>query len=93
MENKDTKRDYQEVVTAVEQQWEIVEITIGVIFFVWDSYSLFFKYTGNFQVPPEKNHPQPKFQFSLVIQIWPKFVLYKPSNTPYPPLNNYRVLY
>ena len=32
MENKDTKTDYQEVVTAWDQQYEIVEITIGIIF-------------------------------------------------------------
>ena len=35
MENKDTKADYQEVVRAGEQKWwEMVEITLGIIFFV-----------------------------------------------------------
>ena len=42
MENKDTNTDYQKVVRVGDQKWEIVEIMIGNIFFVSDSYSLFF---------------------------------------------------
>ena len=34
MENNDTKTDYQEIVRAGDQMWEMVEITIGIIFFV-----------------------------------------------------------
>ena len=35
IENKGTKADYQEVVRAGEQKWwEMVEITLGIIFFV-----------------------------------------------------------
>ena len=34
MENKDTKTDYQEVVSVGDQKWEMVEITIGIIFFI-----------------------------------------------------------
>ena len=37
MENKDTKKDYQEVVRAGNQKWEKVKITNGIIFFVRDS--------------------------------------------------------
>ena len=36
-------------------------------------------YTGSFQVPPEKNHPQLKCQFPPKIPIWIKSLLYKPS--------------
>ena len=80
MENKNTKTDYEEVVRVGDQKWEMVEITITIIFwFVWDSYSLFFIYVGNVQVPPEKNHPDPKCQFPPKIPIWPKSLLYKPS--------------
>ena len=80
MENKDTKADYQEVVRAGEQKWwEMVEITLGIIFFVWDSYSIFLIYVGNFQVPPEKHHPHLKFQFPPKMPIWPKPLLYKPE--------------
>ena len=36
-------------------------------------------YTGSFQVPPEKNHPHLKCQFSPKIPIWPTSLLYKSS--------------
>ena len=44
MENNDTNTDYHKFVRVGEQKWEIVEITIGIIFFLfaWDLYSLFF---------------------------------------------------
>ena len=74
MENKDAKTDYHKVVRVGGQKWEMVEIIIGIIFFVWDSYSLFFIYLGNFKVPPKKNHPYPKYQFPLKIAIWPKYL-------------------
>ena len=64
MENNDTKTDYQEIVRAGDQMWEMVEITIGIIFFclfVWDSCPLFFICAGNFQVSPTwKKYPHPK---------------------------------
>ena len=34
MENKDTKTDYQEVVSAGDQKREIVAIPIGIILFI-----------------------------------------------------------
>ena len=38
----DTKTDYQEVVYAGDQKWEMIETTIGIIFFsVWDAYYYF----------------------------------------------------
>ena len=79
MENKNTKADYQEVVRVGGQNWEMLEIRIKIIFFVWDSYSLFFIYGENFQVPPEKNHHHPKCQLPPKILIWHKSLLYKPS--------------
>ena len=42
MENKDTNTYYHKFVTVGDQNWEIVEVTIRIIFFAWDSYSLFF---------------------------------------------------
>ena len=42
MENNDTNIDYQKFVRVEDQKWEILEITIGIIFFTWDLYSLFF---------------------------------------------------
>ena len=69
--NKDTKTGYQEVVKVGDQKWEMVEITIGIIFYIWDSYLLFFIYVGNFQVPSKKITPtqsansHPKSQFDL----------------------------
>ena len=44
MENKDkdTNTHYQKVVRVGDQKWEIVQISIRMIFFVWDWYSLFF---------------------------------------------------
>ena len=50
MENKDTNTHYQKYVRVGDQKWEIVEITIGIIFFAWDSYSLFFIRTMSTQV-------------------------------------------
>ena len=32
MENKDTNTDYQKVVRAGDQKWEIAETTFGIIF-------------------------------------------------------------
>ena len=60
MENRNRKTDYQKVVRVGDQKWEIVEIIIRIIFFVWDSYLLFFIYAGNFPVPPEKKSPPPR---------------------------------
>ena len=34
MENKDTNTDYQKFVRVVRQKWDIVEIPIGIIFFL-----------------------------------------------------------
>ena len=80
-----------EVVRAGDQKWEMVEITIGVFFFVWDSCSLLFIYTENFQVAPKKNHPHPKCQFPTKTPSWPKFLLYKPGKWLNPPPPSPRV--
>ena len=56
MENKDTNTDYHEVVRVGDQKWEIVEIMIRNIFFVSDSYSLFF-IQGVFKSHLEKTTP------------------------------------
>ena len=53
MENKDT--DYQKVVRVGDQNWEIVGITIRIIFFVWDLYSS----------PTWKNQPRPKVSIPI----------------------------
>ena len=53
MENKDT--DYQKVVRVGDQNWEIVGITIRIIFFVWDLYSS----------PTWKNQPLPKVSIPI----------------------------
>ena len=61
MENKDANTDYQKVVRVGNQKSEIVEITIGIIFFCFQ--------VGSFQVLPEKNHPHLKCQFPPKIPI------------------------
>ena len=77
IENKDRYIDYQKFVRIEDQNWEIVEITIRIIFFAWDFYSLFFIYSGrSFQVP-SVNHPQLKCQFPPKIPVWPKSLLCK----------------
>ena len=35
MENKDTNADYQKFVSLGDHKWEIVEITIGIFFFLF----------------------------------------------------------
>ena len=81
MENKDKNIDYQKFVRVGDQKWEIVEITIRIIFFCLGfAFSIF--YTRSFQVPPEKNHPHlkcRKCQFPPKISIWLKSLLYKYS--------------
>ena len=59
MENKNTNTDYHKFVRVGNQKWEIVEITIKIIFFCLRLLFTIF-YTGNFQVPPEKKSPPPK---------------------------------
>ena len=61
MENEDTNTDYQKLVRVGNKKWEIVEITIGIFFFIFCLRFVFtILYTGSFQVSPEKNHSQPK---------------------------------
>ena len=80
MENKDTNTEYQKFVRVGDQKWEIVEITIGIIFLLF-SFGLRFVFTifyiGSFQVPPEKNYSHLKCQFPSKILSWPKCVLKK----------------
>ena len=60
MKNKDTKTDYQKVVMAGDQKWEMVESTIGIVFLFEIHVRYFFTHTGNFRVPLIKNHPTQK---------------------------------
>ena len=57
MENNDTNTDYNKFVRLGDLKWEIVEITIGIIFFFYLRYVLTNFYTGSFQVPPKKITP------------------------------------
>ena len=58
MENNDTNTDYHKSVRVCDQKWQTVEITISIIFFTLDLYSLFtIFYTDSFQVPPKKSPP------------------------------------
>ena len=58
MENKDKITDDQIFVRVGDHKWEIVEITIGIIFCLRFLFTIF--HTGSFRVPPEKNHPHLK---------------------------------
>ena len=66
MENKDTKADYQEVIMAGDQKWEMVESTIGIIlvclfvclFEIHIHY--FLDMQGIFKSHLKKNHPTQK---------------------------------
>ena len=58
-------------------KWENVEITIGIIFFVWDLYSLFFL-QESLKSQLKKINPHLKCQFPHKIVIWPKSLLSKP---------------
>ena len=70
MENNDTNTAYHKFVRVGDQNWEIVEITIRIIFFAWDLYSLFF-IQGIFKSHLKKITPtwsansHPKSQFDL----------------------------
>ena len=68
----------KKVIWVGDQKWEIVEIAIGIIFLFEIRIHNFF-YTGSFEVPLEKNHPRRNCQFPPKIPIWPKSLLYKPS--------------
>ena len=57
MENKDTNTDYQKFV--VRQKWDIVEIPIGIIFFLLEIRIHNFLYR-EFSSLTWKNHPPPK---------------------------------
>ena len=56
MENKDTNIDYQKFFSLEDQKWEIVENTFGIIFFVWDLYSLLLMQTV-FKTHLKKTNP------------------------------------
>ena len=78
MENNNKNTDYHKFVIVGDQKWEIVEITIGIIFFCLRFVFIIF-YTGSFQVPHKKNLPHLKCQFPPKIPIWLKSLLYKHS--------------
>ena len=58
MKNKDRNTGYQKIVRVGDQKLEIVESTIGIIFFVWNSNSLFLYW--EFSSPTCKKSPLPK---------------------------------
>ena len=58
MENNYTNTDYHKFVRVGDQKCEIVEITIGIIFF-WLRFVFTIFYTESFQVPREKILPSP----------------------------------
>ena len=62
MENNNTNTDYHQFVRVGKQKWEIVEITIWVIFFAWDLYSIFIHYFlyMKFSSATWKKSPPPK---------------------------------
>ena len=63
-------------VRAGDQKWEIIEIAVGIIFFVWSLYSLLFL-QGVFKSHLKKS-PHLKCQFPPKIPIWSKSLLHKP---------------
>lgn len=69
MENKDTSTDYQKFVGVRDQKWEVVEITIGIFFFLLEIYIHYFLYLEF------SSHPHLKFQFPPKIPIGPKSFL------------------
>ena len=88
MENKDRNTDYHKFVRLGDQMWEIVEITVRIIFFYCLRYVITIFYTGSFQIPPKKDHPHLKCQFPPKIPVWTKPLLYERSEkiTQLPPL-------
>ena len=84
MQNNDTNTDYHKFVSVGYQKWEIIEITIGIIFlffflflffFAWALYSLLF-IQGVFKPHHKKitstesanSHPKSQFDLSLSYQ-------------------------
>ena len=59
MENKDTSSDYQKFVGVRDQKWEVVEITIGIFFFLLEIYIHYFYY-WEFSSPTWKKSAPPK---------------------------------
>ena len=60
MENKDTNTDYLKIVTVGDQKWEIVEITIGIIFFFLLEICIHYLLYSEFSSPTWKKSPLPK---------------------------------
>ena len=73
MENNDTNTDYTRFVRVGDQNWEIVQVTIGIISSAWDLYSLFI-IPGDFKPRLKKITPPPKV--SIPTQN-PNLTLYK----------------
>ena len=65
MENNDANADYHKFVRVGDQEWEIVEITTRITFFLFCLRFVFIIfYTGSFHVPPKKKLPTPKVSIS-----------------------------
>ena len=85
MENKDANTDYPKFGSLCNQKWEIVEITIGIIFFAWDSYSLFL-IQGIFKSHLKKITPNWSANSQPWFDLSPFYInILKNSSTPHPP--------
>ena len=60
MENKDRKTDYQEVVRAGNQKWQMVEITVRIFFFCFTFLFIIFCIYRKFSSPTSKKSPASK---------------------------------
>ena len=60
MENKDAKTDYQKFVSVGNQNWEIVEITIGIFFFSLLEFCIQYFLNLEFSSPTWKKSPTAK---------------------------------
>ena len=76
MENKDTNTYYQKVIRVGEEKWEIVEITIGIIFLF--EISIHYFLYREFSSPTWKKSPPPKVPIPTQNPNLTKSLPYKP---------------
>ena len=70
IENNDANVDHHKFVRVGDQEWEFVEITTGITFFLFSlRFAFIIFYTGSFHVPPKKNFPHLKFQLNPKSQL------------------------
>ena len=86
MENNETNTDHHKLVRVRNQKWEIVEITIGTIFFfffAWDLYSLFFiqgVFKSHLKKSPPTEKPIPTQNSNLISPIWAFWKMAQPPS-------------